>query len=434
MTNKAFFPSIRGEVGDWVFYSSVLPIQDLATRVGFVKDIHPTAAEDLSNLIQRDVKDKRATDIAKYIKQTDQRFFNSLVLAIYGGVPQWHPATVEPTLALGDTANIRGKVGLLEFSGKEEIIPIDGQHRLAGIDHFLSANNEVDERKRTDFPVYDDLIPVIFVAHRMDSDENLLRTRRLFTTLNKYAVRVNKQEIIAIDEDDPMAITTRWLLEEDPRFCSGRILVKGGANIDIGDSCLTSIENIYDILTILFDKILKKGPKKHLTSMKRPSDSDLAWYREKALLYFECLASFSKEIEKFFKSKNYGAVAKAEREKGNVLFRPVGLKLITLLVARFDGIPLDSRFDSLKDIPLNMNEYPYYKLLISDQNKMLDKNEPKVRSLLLAALGKKLNSIEKGSAKAGIALISGQPKNKIKNSHIPDNIEGLKNISNVASN
>ena len=44
------------------------------------------------------------------------------------------------------------------------------------------------------------------------------RTRRLFTTLNRYAKPVKKSEIIALDEDDIIAIITRELVEKYPLF------------------------------------------------------------------------------------------------------------------------------------------------------------------------------------------------------------------------
>src|SRR5690606_2827631 len=38
--------------------------------------------------------------------------------------------------------------------------------------------------------------------------------RRLFATLNRYAKPVSRLEIIALDEDDPVAIATRQLLRD----------------------------------------------------------------------------------------------------------------------------------------------------------------------------------------------------------------------------
>ncbi|HFD31326.1 MAG TPA: DGQHR domain-containing protein [Gammaproteobacteria bacterium] len=427
-----FIPSVKGNIGDWVYYTSVMPIRELSERVSFVKDVHKSNI--LSELLQRSISDKREIEISNYLAETDQRFLNSLVLAIYDTLPQWHPASIESTFVLQNTDEIQGDVGLLEFNGNEKIIPIDGQHRLAGIKYLLEKYNNKEIKRNENYPILADIIPVIFIAHRNDSEKNRLRTRRLFTTLNKYAVKVNKQEIIAIDEDDPMAITTRWLVENDKRFYDGRIKIKGGANIDINDECLTSIENLYDILTILFVKILKKGSQKTLTQMKRPSNKQLKAYRREGISFFDCLANYSPEIKDFFDSSSYGEIAQNYRQKGHVLFRPVGLKLIANLLSKIDGQLLEERFDRLKNLPMNLNLLPFRGLLITKHGKMQDSNEAKARNLLLASIGISLNVTEVNSAKAGIAIITGHNKNKIKNSHIPTTINDLKKIDKIKVN
>jgi len=58
-----------------------------------------------------------------------------------------------------------------------------------------------------------------------------MRTRRLFTTLNKTAKAVTKGEIIALDEDDVMAIVVRNLVENHPHFTEQRVLIVAQANL-----------------------------------------------------------------------------------------------------------------------------------------------------------------------------------------------------------
>ena len=67
---------------------------------------------------------------------------------------------------------------------------------MVGIKEALKENPELG----------DDELAVIFIAHHTDS-AGKERSRRLFTTLNKNAKPVSKGEIIALDEDDAMAIT-----------------------------------------------------------------------------------------------------------------------------------------------------------------------------------------------------------------------------------
>jgi hypothetical protein len=69
-------PALRGKFGDWIFYSCLMPIGELGSRVSYAKEIHKDKA--LSQLIQRSLEGPRAKHIADYLK-TQERFFNSLV-------------------------------------------------------------------------------------------------------------------------------------------------------------------------------------------------------------------------------------------------------------------------------------------------------------------------------------------------------------------
>jgi DNA sulfur modification protein DndB len=79
-------PALRGKFGDWIFYSCVIRIKELGSRVNYAEEIHKEKA--LSDLIQRSLEGPRAKHIAEYLKSSE-RFFNSLVLATYGGSPDW---------------------------------------------------------------------------------------------------------------------------------------------------------------------------------------------------------------------------------------------------------------------------------------------------------------------------------------------------------
>lgn len=78
-------------------------------------------------MLQRSITDNYKS-IAHYIEDQDERFFNSLVLAVYDGDPQWH----EIRLDYGEDEEYFD-IGLLELTGEEKIFPVDGQNRVEGI-------------------------------------------------------------------------------------------------------------------------------------------------------------------------------------------------------------------------------------------------------------------------------------------------------------
>lgn len=77
-------PTLRGRMGDWIYYVTILKFEDVAERVSMAFEIHKS--RKLSEWIQRQLTN-RTSDITAYLESQEQRFFNSLILGIYGGSP-----------------------------------------------------------------------------------------------------------------------------------------------------------------------------------------------------------------------------------------------------------------------------------------------------------------------------------------------------------
>ena len=244
---KLYLPSLRGLMGDWIYYPTLMKLKDIAQRVKIAEEIYPN--KNLNEMVQRWIKKKRGKEIKDYLLKQEQRFFNSLIVAIYEGDPSWYDITrIEGNDQLDAEdvpEDVVAGIGILSLNGEEELFTLDGQHRLIGIQEAVEESPQLGEDK----------LAVILIAHRTNP-AGMERSRRLFTTLNKNAVRVSKGETIALDEDDAMAITVRRLVMENPMFIEDRILNNATNNIPISNStCLTTIGNLYDLLQILFMKI-----------------------------------------------------------------------------------------------------------------------------------------------------------------------------------
>lgn len=233
-------PAIRAKIGIWVYYVATLSFQQVSQYVKRVDDeLHRSTV--LKEMLQRSITDNYKS-ISKYIIQQEERFFNSLVLAVYDGDPQWH----EVRLNYGD-GNEFYDIGLLELTGGEKIFPVDGQHRVEGIKDALKSNPELSKEK----------IPVIFIGHKKDT-EGMQRARRLFSTLNRYAKPVSMRDIIALDEDDSVAIASRELIDNHVLFSEGRILdSKTKAIPDNHPTAFTSIITFYECNRELLKYYLK---------------------------------------------------------------------------------------------------------------------------------------------------------------------------------
>lgn len=248
------YPAIRAKMGRWDYFLVRMTMRELAENVKFAEEIHgPTL---LSDAIQRQLNRSRARgQIASYLANHEDRFFNSLVVAAMEGEPQWYPVSIEEIpefKILSGDRKLSEAFGVLTFNGEQTYYALDGQHRLAAIRSIVDGDSEFAEP-----PGFrNEEVSVIIVTPRMleATDEFMVRYRRLFGHLNRYAKSMSNFENIVMDEDDAIAIVTRRLVTEHDFFRSGsnqfessRVKMSPGANVQPASSHWTSLEMLYKL-------------------------------------------------------------------------------------------------------------------------------------------------------------------------------------------
>ena len=227
-------PALKAKIGDWDYYITSLTFEQVAMYVSRIDEqLHKS--ESLQDLIQRSITNNYIS-IKEYILKQPELFFNSLVLAVYDEYPDWRE--IEFKYEKTETY----QMGLLEFPGRHKIFPVDGQHRVEGIKEALKENPELKNQR----------IAAIFIGHKND-EQGKRKTRRLFTTLNRYAKPVKDDDIIALDEDDCVAITTRMLLEDYDLFTGKRVVYAKQKAIPLNNKeAIMSIITLYQANRELF--------------------------------------------------------------------------------------------------------------------------------------------------------------------------------------
>lgn len=393
---KLYLPSLRGLIGDWVYYPTLMKLKDIAKRVKIAEELYQS--KTLSDMVQREIKRKRGKEIKDYLLKQEQRFFNSLIVAVYDGDPTWYDIThIESNNQLGSEdipEDVVAGIGILSLNGEEELFTLDGQHRLIGIKEAVKDNPQLGE----------DEVSIIFIAHRTEP-EGMKRSRRLFTTLNKNAVRVSKGETIALDEDDAMAITARKLVTENSMFVDERTLNNATDNVPTSNqTCLTTIGNLYDLLGILFTKVYLTSKKNGLKDRKdeltkmRQSDEILNQHYTNACDYFERLTNSFLPLKEFSDRSDYSIVVKKYRhpDGGSVLFRPIGLKILTEIIAGLvEKHPLSECFKMISKLPTDLTQTPYNGVIWHPTQKKMIRGKTLVKNLLLYMLNQFPGNVQK---------------------------------------
>jgi len=357
VTTALSVPALRAHMGDWIYYATFMKMADIAVRVSLADDIHEH--KGLRDMIQRSVdKSKHAESIKEYLLSQEQRLFNALVIGVIGGAPDFYEFKIGGSPRIQPQqlpAYMEGALGVLEFTGGEKMFAIDGQHRVVGIRRAVSERPALGDEE----------VIALFVGHK-NTAAGLERSRRLFSTLNRYAKPVSKSEIISLDEDDIVAILTRRLVEKNA-FFSKFLLVKKGKNIGVSDKTFfTTIETLYDTIDILLRRENKKGEWARFKKF-RPSDSKLdAEYEQLHAFWHHMIASFD-SLSRLAESEPSEKLASEYRSRagGHLLFRPVGLLFVVASIRRLvdAGYDRDSVIAAMGNLDFELEARPWERLI-----------------------------------------------------------------------
>src|SRR6266704_1403053 len=238
-STRTLFPSLRARMGDWWYYITTMTFNEIKTWVKKVDAIHER--RELKTWIQREIRAERLEQISDYLRSQKQHFFNSIVVGIYDGDPDWYPIKIGTNPAMPSfhpQERAKHRFGFLCLTGSEQIFAIDGKHRVEAIKQAIVHHPSLANDKQS----------VIFVSLKT-TEQGRARTRRLFSTLNKYAKPVSKGELVALSEDDTFAIVVRKIIENYKHLSIYLVPLTKAANIPANDTrCITTVLALYDLV------------------------------------------------------------------------------------------------------------------------------------------------------------------------------------------
>ncbi|SFC93385.1 DGQHR domain-containing protein [Flexibacter flexilis DSM 6793] len=370
-------PALRAKIGNWDYYVTTLTFEQVDKFVSKVdENLHKS--ESLKDLIQRSITDNYK-GVKEYIINQQELFFNSLVLAVYDDYPDWQ----EIEFKYDETETYQ--MGLLDFPSQHKIFPVDGQHRVEGIKAALKEKPELKDQQ----------IAAIFIGHKND-DSGKQRTRRLFTTLNRYAKPVSPDYVIALEEDDVVAIMTRNLLEEYDLFTGKRVIsAKQKAIPPKNKEAITSIITLYqanlELFKVFYEENFKKKPTKKVLDKYlkfKPSNEEFEAYKSFCIRFWDAFKTKLSFISEYVNTVENSAEAYRNNETGgNLLFRPIGILPFiksSLLIYQRKQISFEQIFERFNNVNFEINTKPWLNVVWNPiEKKMIMNSDSVTQSLLI---------------------------------------------------
>ena len=399
MAEPSSFPAIRSRVGDWTYFNTTMRFGDIASRIQRANEIHSN--QGLDDMIQRELG-KRVKEIALYLQTQPERFFNAIVVGIYAGSPDWFPIDIEDSdniHPLNLTDRGRESLGVLQLTGDERLFAVDGQHRVEGIKGAVGGIEGVLEAAPD---LEDEEMAVLFVGHT-ETSEGTARTRRLFTTLNKYAKPVTRSEVIALDEDDACAIVARMIVNQydglsrvhqgskGPKDLITLVKFKGSQIPSSDRYSITTIQMLYKLVDILSVSRSDSSVRQRLKRSRPPPDVIERMFDDH-VAFWEGLGENAPSIGDALGSNPADRIAAKYRSRkgGHILFRPVGqeafARALRTLLDR--GVSLAEGIRALSETQLTLDQAPWrFVMWDPNRNAMNRTNLELAESLLLFMVG-----------------------------------------------
>ena len=176
-------PALKGHLGGVDFFIIILTLGEVPKYIIGTDPNLPTRLRH-----NRQAKEKRFMEIAKYIWQNPDSYRFSALTCTYGkkddtGRPKkWEPA--DPNAPAGSAGWM---LGMLTLDTKDPFIVVDGQHRLGAIEKVIKEEAELRN----------DSIAVVLFPYK-----DLRTTQQLFSDLNRTAKPPTKSLNIAFDYRD----------------------------------------------------------------------------------------------------------------------------------------------------------------------------------------------------------------------------------------
>jgi DNA sulfur modification protein DndB len=351
-----YVPAIKSQMGDWTYYITKMKFGEVASQVELAEDIH--CSKSLDEAIQRDISN-RVKDMTEFLLSEPQRFYGSLVVSIYQGDPKFYPLTIDEKNGIVDSVD--HSFGLLKMDGSQTYFALDGQHRLESIKNAVKENPDLKSEE----------ISVLVLKHD-SSKEGMVRTRRLFTRLNRYAKPTDGRTNIAIDEDDCVAINTRELVKKFKPF---KEIIKEGAgkqisNSDKDNKYFTTLVSLYETNIELCSGFMGFNLDKKFLS-KRPEDNLLDD------MYYFLKNTWNLLIEKItvFKEITQGEKPGVYRKPdgGNVWMRPISQLIFATFIKRvlLNGGSVNQAIDFLIKTPCELTDEPWVNIIWNPDTKKI---------------------------------------------------------------
>ena len=317
-----------GSVGQ--YWMTTMKASQVINSIYMPKDIPEWKKEGntVEDQYQRDCDFNRVKkQIAPYLVKNKDRFFSSLVVAIYKGTdPEFTPLTSlidinEPKFI--PLKQPTQRFGYLTIPENSILVPLDGQHRLAALKMAITGKDQEGQDIQSSFfehnpDLADEDVSVILFRFQAK------QAKSIFNSINRYAKPTSKAVNLITSDTDICAIIARTSIAN--MFVNTRIVNLKGNQLNDSQHFFTTLATLYDAVTYICSNCADYNNEKIPTDLL-PEASVQNVFDNECIDVFKSLFKYVEVFKDSIKDPEESGDeyrVNLRKETGSLLMKPLG--------------------------------------------------------------------------------------------------------------
>lgn len=353
---STIYPAIKGKIGTNYYYVVEMTAKKAAELLTIPKEIKGWEDLAIEEKYQREINYKRVrNDIYKYLYTDPDRFFGSLIVAVDKLTnDDFEPVSDLVTKMPKAYRNEASHIGMLTLQDDGLIVPIDGQHRLAGLKFAIQGRDEngkdIADHKHDQAKVEEDMISLIMLPINLADKNDIKKARKIFTKLNKYARPTNSSQNLITDDDDSIAIISREIanivINENSKY---DLVNCNSSRLSQKDPQFTTLDTVYRCNKTIIKEVAPAGTVTDSKSQERQEEYEHDWLEECREVWDKLLKEINvfKIILSHKGSKKESITNRTDARKEYLLGKPIPQQCLFEAFIRMTHNHIDENINAL---------------------------------------------------------------------------------------
>ena len=192
------FPALKGHMGELEYYVMMMKLGEVVKNIGYAEELQKWS-EGIPSAVKKQRKlnmSRVINEMVPYLTVTPDHFYAAITAEME------RPGDPKNTIFF-EPQNGTDHIGFVKFDGTEQIMALDGQHRLKSIELALKEHPDLSRES----------IAVILVpgkGHR--------KSQQLFSDLNRYAKQPSKTLNLLFEHREFFARVAKTVADEAATF------------------------------------------------------------------------------------------------------------------------------------------------------------------------------------------------------------------------